>query len=49
MAYVGTVKLFGLIPINRDLYAVDEIQKKQWKKMLRPWVRWACKISWKSE
>lgn len=45
---IGTVYLFGLIPILRGLREPQCISgRSDVRNRLRPWVRWACVIRWK--
>lgn len=45
--YIGTIYLFGFIPIARGLYAADLWQQDDWH--IQPWIRWACVIRWRKE
>ena len=49
MNYRGDVYLFGLIPVIRGVYAADENSRKNWKKAIKPWIRWACVIRWQGD
>lgn len=47
--YNGTVWLFGIFPIVRNMYLPFEGDIKFWESGIHGWLRWVCVIRWKEE